>query len=83
MKKIELDGRLLCRSEEGHAYIKKMMGFPEYYGKNLDALYDLLTELGTQVEIQIGYCDEMDKAIKKVFIDASNENNNLNIVLTK
>ena len=83
MKIIELDGRLLQRTAEGNAYIKQMLGFPDYYGKNLDALHDQLTELGRTVEIHIVYCDEMDKGVKRVFMDASNENNNLNIILTK
>ena len=31
--------------ESAHAYLADAFGFPVYYGKNLDALYDCLTEL--------------------------------------
>lgn len=31
--------------EEAHAYLKETFAFPEYYGKNLDALHDCLAEM--------------------------------------
>ncbi len=30
--------------EEAHASLQRQLNFPEWYGANLDALYDLLTE---------------------------------------
>ena len=83
MNRIDLDGRILTRTEEGYAYIQQMLRFPDYYGKNLDALFDLLTEISTDVEILINHSNEMDKMIKKVFLNASVENECVNIVLTK
>lgn len=83
MKMIDLDGRMLTRTEEGHIYIQQMFEFPEYYGKNLDALFDLLTEICEDMEIVIEYAAEMDPMIKKVFLNASVENEYVNIILTK
>lgn len=83
MNRIDLDGRMLTRTEEGHAYIQQMLRFPDYYGKNLDALFDLLTEVSTDVEILINHSNEMDERIKKVFLNASVENECVNIILTK
>ena len=82
MKIICLDGRLLQKSEEGHSYIQQMFEFPEYYGKNLDGLFDLLTEIGNDLEIHIHHYDDMDQRIKKVFLHAENENEHLKIFLT-
>lgn len=44
---IELDGRIIVNKADFHAEIARLLNFPEWYGKNLDALWDLLT----------GYCD--------------------------
>ena len=48
---IELDGALLTE-ENAHGYLKEMLHFPDYYGKNMDALFDCLTEL-PEMEIRI------------------------------
>lgn len=37
--------KLSCRLP-AHKYLQEALGFPKYYGKNLDALFDCLTELG-------------------------------------
>ena len=44
---IILDTRQLQEKEAAHRYLKQMLNLPEYYGCNLDALYDCLTELDT------------------------------------
>jgi len=38
-----LDGRQMRDRAGTHAYLAHMLGFPAWYGRNLDALYDLLT----------------------------------------
>lgn len=55
MTNIILDGQRLAALAQGedrqsrqelHEYLAEKLGLPAYYGKNLDALYDLLTEGG-------------------------------------
>ena len=36
----------LAHRGQAHRYLAHMLDFPDYYGKNLDALFDCLTELG-------------------------------------
>lgn len=52
MRKVLLDGNVLADRNTAHRYLKVMLEFPEYYGENLDALYDMLTDLA-DVEIEI------------------------------
>ena len=41
--RLELDCALMTDRTSAHDYLKQQLGLPEYYGKNLDALYDLMT----------------------------------------
>ena len=66
-------------------YIAKSLGFPEYYGKNLDALYDMLTGGVKALELELvvdkdnsSYCDK----VTAVFLDAAKENPRLEAKVT-
>ena len=43
--KYVLDAAQMLTKEEAHEYLKEVFEFPEYYGRNLDALYDFLSEM--------------------------------------
>ena len=43
MKVYVLDGEKMTSITEAHRYIAKTLDFPDYYGGNLDALYDCLS----------------------------------------
>ena len=76
MKQITLDGNLLADATQVHDYLKEMLEFPEYYGKNLDALFDCLTDLDN-VEITITAPEEdgaIFQKVLRVFKAADREN---------
>ena len=43
--KVIINCENLLHRKQAHEYLAQMLDFPEYYGKNLDALFDCLTEL--------------------------------------
>jgi ribonuclease inhibitor len=68
-----------------HDYIAKTLEFPDYYGKNLDALFDCLTEMG-ECSIVFKNLDELEMlgdysgALLAVFEEAEQINDELNLV---
>ena len=77
----ELDGTCMQEREAAHAYLQEMLGFLSWYGMNLDALFDLLTEQTEETLIFISSADAADEAILETFTDAMEENPALTVVL--
>lgn len=43
MKEIRLNGTKMLDKASTHAYLKRKLELPDYYGENLDALWDCLS----------------------------------------
>jgi len=81
MKQITLDGNILSDAAMVHDYLIEMLEFPEYYGKNLDALHDCLTDL-EHIDITITAPKEdgaIFQKILRVFKAAERENESLKL----
>ena len=85
MNNITLKLDKFSEKNEIHNYLKKKMKFPDYYGGNLDALYDCLTDISTDTAVDIRYDEEndMQRAVLEVFSDAVATNTHLAIIKTK
>lgn len=77
-----LDGQEMRDRKSAHDYLKTQLDLPDYYGRNLDALFDLLTERGEPLTIVVQNQMEMyTEALLETLIDAANNNPNLEIVI--
>ena len=48
---VTLDGRCMANKSDAHDHLARQLALPEYYGKNLDALFDALTSLPQSLTI--------------------------------
>jgi ribonuclease inhibitor len=81
MRMVKLDGERMRTIEEAHAYIASELGFPEYYGGNLDALWDELSTMSEPCHIRIQQVNsarvllgEYGDRLMDTFLDASEDN---------
>lgn len=74
---IVIEGSLLKKKPYQH--LKEKLDLPEYFGYNLDALYDCLTDIGIETTIKIKDKDLVNQDLLYTFIDASNVNRYLSI----
>ena len=74
---VELDNHAFASAREVHQYLAAELGFPEYYGHNLDALADCLGDIFEPTAICIRrtwHQDAWFKEIAAVIRDAAKRN---------
>lgn len=78
MKKITLNFENISNKEEMHKYLAEKFEFPDYYGKNLDALFECLTDIAEPTAVNIiNAINDYDEQIINVITSAEEENDNL------
>ncbi len=84
---IVLDAKRFKGRSRAHAYLKEALRLPDYYGKNLDALYDCLGDIGEETVVVVPeviqkkeYLGEYGKTMLRVFKDAAAQNEMLKVV---
>ena len=88
MKIITMDCGQLKSAPEFHDALAVAMEFPDYYGKNLDALFDCLTDIHQEQELVLLNWHPFSYAVKDyaeklmyVFRCACQENTRLTVTL--
>lgn len=78
---VVLDARCMDTKESAHAYLQEKLEFPEYYGKNLDALYECMCELSDTelIILHRGEAQSYYLRVESVLRKAEEENRKLNI----
>lgn len=84
MMAVTLNGKDMISIKRAHKYIKHKLKLEDYYGENLDALWDLLSTHDQPLEIHfinredlIEELGDYGEAIIAVFEDAAKENKNI------
>lgn len=82
-----LDGEKMLNRREAHDHLAEQLALPEYYGRNLDGLYDLLTEREGPTRILIRHGDTLlswlgdyGRALIQTLIDADKANPGLEVL---
>ncbi|MDE6761160.1 MAG: barstar family protein [Lachnospiraceae bacterium] len=61
--KTELDFINIKNTMQLHKYLKEKLALPDYYGNNLDALYDCLTDKKEGYTVTISHIGELKKEL--------------------
>lgn len=85
---LKLDGRTIESREELHTRLAEGLSLPAYYGRNLDALYDCLTDLAEKTTIVVTHLAKLEehlgayaKHFQRVLKAAAAENSNVRLYL--
>ena len=79
-RRITLDAARMTDKLSLHTYLREQMELPDHYGENLDALYDVLTDIGVETEIRLDHGDALQhtspfgRTVLRVFREAAQEN---------
>lgn len=86
MQEVYINGRDFETAEEVHEFLKDELDCPDYYGKTLSALYDVLTDLSEDTRIVLNLSEVDDDGMigflehmAEVMTDAADENEYLEI----
>lgn len=84
MTKIKIDFRGCRKPADLHERIADKLDFPAYYGRNLDALYDCLTDISEETHVVLCGLDTVRihdyvMLLRQVFEDAEQDNHNLHV----
>ena len=90
MKKITLELKHMTTKSHLHAYLKRELEFPGYYGENLDALHDCLTDIQDKLSISIPQAlssedglGDYGKTVIRVFRDAAKTNHHIKVTVRR
>jgi len=82
-----IDGAAIETREQLHDALSRQLSFPDYYGRNLDALFDCLTDLAEETELRLVRRDELfahlgvyADILQNVLRDACAENPHLHLI---
>ena len=89
MKQVILDGSAITTRTQFHDAVAQQLQLPEWYGRNLDALYDALSEMSDRtfvfrhVSCMLENLGEYAWMTLRTFIDAASTNPSLEVRISE
>lgn len=87
MQLVILDGKDCTSKENTHQLLKEKLNLPDYYGRNLDALWDCLSSDFTERMILVRHPEWIEKnlgtygsALLRLFEELKQENDHIHII---
>lgn len=88
MADVLLDGRMMTNRAAMHGLLKTALDFPAYYGNNLDALHDSLTDIDGPIHIIVSYGEALRDSLGSygdtflhMLWEIAEENNNISVTV--
>ena len=87
MEAVLLDCAQMTDRETAHDYLAQALNFPQWYGRNLDALYDLLTGYVGPLHLELVNVQALEalggygRALLSTMEEAASESTNLELVI--
>lgn len=88
MRSVLLDCSAFPDRETLHRTLAAALALPGWYGGNLDALYDCLTDLGEETELRLRRFGTLEermggyaRSLRRVLKDAAGENPRLSVLI--
>ena len=80
---LTLDAALFGNAKQVHNYIANALQFPDWYGRNLDALYDCLTERGGDTVIHLKNWPQSGPVYRVGWViqEAAEENPHVSVIM--
>lgn len=86
MREILLTGECCPDKESLHRYLAEQLQFPEWYGNNLDALHDCLTDIREDISIVVPNVDDLEekldayaRRLMRLLVEVSGENPHIHL----
>lgn len=87
MREITIDCRGFVPRSDLHKAFADALSFPDYYGNNLDALHDCLTDISEKTRIRLLHWADAEESLgnyarstKRAILDAATENPKLAVL---
>lgn len=80
----EIDLQSLDTNDKIHDFFEEVLDLPEHYGRNLDALFDVLTSITEEIMFVCLMGEELPGCANRMLMvleDAAEENHNIRIDL--